>query len=63
MEVVDVTDADPDVIGLGFRSGVPLAYMNLLARGSGVEVARVGEKGAEETTEGLCFEGRLVPLA
>lgn len=49
-ELVETTDPDPEVMRLGFRSGVPLAYMNLLASGSGLEAARVGENGAEPAT-------------
>lgn len=64
LEEVDVTDAEPEVvIGLAFRSGVPLAYMNLPARGSAVGAARVGEKGVGEAEVGLGLGGKLVPLA
>lgn len=53
---------------LGCRSGVPLAYMNLLSLGSGVAAAEAtgGEKGAAAVgTEvgGLGFAGRLSRLA
>lgn len=67
LELVETTDPELEVMRLGFRSGVPLAYMNLLARGSGFEAARGGEKGAEVTALGpgpdAGVEGRLSPLA
>lgn len=64
LEEVEVTDAVPEVVmGLDLRSGVPLAYMNLPARGSEIGAARGGEKGAGEVDVGLGFEGKLVPLA
>ena len=41
-----------------------MAYINLLAKGSGVEEARGGEKGADGTdVGGLDLGGRLLPLA
>lgn len=59
-----MTDAEPEVVmGLVFGSGVPLAYMNLPARGSEAGAARVGEKGAGEAEVGLGLGGKLVPLA
>lgn len=62
--VVERAEPGPDFIRLGCRSGEPLAYMNLLAKGSGVEAARGGEKGADGTdVGGLGFGGRLLPLA
>lgn len=62
--VVEWAEPDPDFIKLGCRSGEPLAYMNLLAKESGVEEARGGEKGADGTeVGGLGFGGRLLPLA
>lgn len=62
-ELVETTEPEPDVMRLGLRSGVPLAYMNLLASGSEFEAAKGGENGAEAATLGLAFEGRLSPLA
>lgn len=62
--VVGWAEPDPDFIKLGCRSGEPLAYMNLLARGSGVEEASGGEKGADGAeVGGLGLGGRLLPLA
>lgn len=64
LELVERAEPDPDFIKLGCRSGEPLAYMNLLAKGSGVEEARGGEKGADGTeVGGLGLECRLLPLA
>lgn len=64
LEEVDVTDGEPEVVmGLGFRSGGPLAYMNLPARGSEAGADRGGEKVAGEAVAGLGLGGKLVPLA
>lgn len=64
LEAVEWAEPDPDFIKLGWRSGEPLAYMNLLAMGSGVEEASGGEKGADGAdVGGLGLAGRLLPLA
>lgn len=62
--VVGWAEPDPDFIKLGCRSGEPLAYMNLLAKESGVDEASGGEKGADGAeVGGLGLGGRLLPLA
>lgn len=64
LEEVERAEPGPDFIKLGWRSGEPLAYMNLLAKGSGVEAASGGEKGAAGTeVGGLGFGARLLPFA
>lgn len=68
LEEVETTDPDREVMRLGFKSGVPLAYMNLVSRRSGVEAGRGGgggENGAEVATvePALGGSGGLVPLA
>lgn len=65
LELVDTTEPpDLEFIRLGFKSGVPLAYMNLLSIGSGVEAARRGERRGGEMTFGVeLVAGILFPFA
>lgn len=64
LELLEWAEPGPDLIKLGWRSGEPLAYMNLLAEESGVAEASGGEKGADGTeVGGLGLGGRLLPLA
>lgn len=64
LELEETTEPVLEFIRLGFKSGVPLAYMNLLAMGSGGDAARAGERRGEETIFGLdVCEERLFPLA
>lgn len=65
LELVDTTEPpEAEFMRLGFKSGVPLAYMNLLAMGSGVEAARRGERRGGGATFGVEFvAGRLFPFA
>lgn len=64
LELLEWAEPGPDFIKLGWRSGEPLAYMNLLAEESGVVEARGGEKGADGTeVGGLALGARLLPLA
>lgn len=62
---MDTTEPDPEVIiRLGCKSGVPLAYMNLLSLGSRVEAASGGEKRVAGTeVGGAGFAGWLSRLA
>lgn len=64
LELVDTADPGLEVMRLGFKSGVPLAYMNLESRRSGVEACRgCGENGADVATVEPGFAGGLLPLA
>lgn len=64
LELVETTEPEPEFMRLGFRSGVPLAYMNLLAIGSAVEAGSTGERRGGETTFGVeLVGGRLFPFA
>lgn len=63
LELADTTEPGLEVMRLGLRSGVPLAYMNLLARGSGAGAAKGGEYGADAAMFGPDFEGKSSPLA
>lgn len=63
LELVETTEAEPeDAIRLGCKSGAPLAYMNLLARGSGV-VEQAGNRGEVGAWLAEGFGGALLPLA
>lgn len=63
LELVETTEPEAEFMRLGFKSGVPLAYMNLLAMGSGEEAARTGERGAETTLGVEVVAGKLMPFA
>lgn len=61
---METTEPLLEFMRLGFKSGVPLAYMNLLAIGSGGDAAKTGDRRGEATMLGLeVCDGRLFPLA